>query len=269
MPLIPNPSDFPGIGNLIDSGKRKLGELTSTDKSRYGNIDDFRSYFAKGGDFSKTDFFDVLIDVPVDIQEQIGLKGEDLIMQCEATELPGKSVETLTVRHNMFLDRLPLDVVYPDITLNFLCRGDLLEKKLFDVWLEKMVGTKDNHVNYGVVQYKLSDNPDVSNYFGRVNIRQYYNFNASDPVVSDIRLVDAMPIQVASMPLSWSDDGIHKLMVTFTYRKWEDTTIDFGNNFQTVSASTQSGLPGPSILDKVRTVSSVANAAKVLGKRYF
>ena len=47
-----------------------------------------------------------------------------------------------------------------------------------------------------------------------------------------VKLIDAFPISVAPMPLSWGEDGFHRLTTQFAYTKYEVITnlqYDFPN----------------------------------------
>ena len=35
-----------------------------------------------------------------------------------------------------------------------------------------------------------------------------------------VNLIDAFPVGIAPQPLSWSDDGFHRLSVSFAYQKY-------------------------------------------------
>jgi hypothetical protein len=41
------------------------------------------------------------------------------------------------------------------------------------------------------------------------------------PKVYWVKLIDAFPVAIAPVPLSWSDDGFMRIQVTFAYHRWE------------------------------------------------
>ena len=249
---------------LLNDNQDETGEnLTGA------RITDFIKYFENAGDIARPDYFNVLITLPEDVTKVVGLNQKNLMFQCEAAELPGRNIEMIAIRHNAFLDRMPIDINYPEITLTFICRSDLLEKKLFDVWLEKMIGTRED-ANYGLVRYKVRENNEPS-YSTTIKICQKFQLD-TDLNASAIVLIDALPTQIASMPLNWNDSGFHKLSVTFAYRKWEDETIKFSDlnvvTYEDALNGAEETLPDSSLLDKVKTVVSVGRFADVYSKKF-
>jgi len=268
-----NPADFQDAEEVTVTAS-PISPDTNATNSQIGRIDGFKAYFASGGDFSKSDLFDVTVHLPADIASQIGITGQDLSFQCENVDLPGKNIDMLPIRHNMFIDRVPVDMTFPEITLSFICRADLLEKKVFDAWLESMISSNEDSKYYGVVKYKVPDQltDSADNYYSTVTITQYYPFGqlGNPPIATQIDLIDAMPISIASMPLNWQNESINTLHVTFAYRRWVDKTVTVNgvSNAQDAIRNSDSNIPAATALSTVRQVLNVAKAASVL-KRIF
>lgn len=213
------------LGRDLLEGIETLFSERSPPPPSSSSIEDFKAYFAGAGEFSRTDLFNVIVEVPPEISSSFSLSSRDLIFQCEGAELPGKSIDVLTLRHNLFIDRVPVDVMFPEVTLQFICRSDLLEKKVFDAWMNTMINTDEDDWRYGLVKYKRGATGEAHRpYDTSVTICQKFHVPTALNA-SAIKLIDAMPIQVASMPLNWQDTSFHKLSVTFAYRRWEDTTV--------------------------------------------
>lgn len=246
-----------------DKIRNEVGDLFDSDSHEKRTVSSFTSYFSQGGDLSKTNFFDVKINVPKDLADQTGLTSRELSIQCDIAELPGKNIDVLTIRHNNFIDRVPSDILFPEVVLGFICRGDLLEKKLFDLWLGQMLVSDERDPYYGFAKYKINDGDTGKNYYTKISINQRYQLETDD-VASEIVLIDAMPISMSSMPLSWSEDSAHKLSVTFAYRRWEDKTIN--KTFKEAVEGADRLLPGTSIIEKIKDVVDIAHATKVLKK---
>lgn len=252
--------------------KTLISKLFNDDEEPESNlykstVYDFISYFAQGGDFSRSDYFNVMIDVPPEISASIGLGGRDLMFQCDSAELPGRQIDVLPIRHNTFLDRIPIDTIYPEVTLQFICRQDMLEKKLFDYWMEQMIGSQLDR-NYGLVKYKRPKSGQ--RYDCDITIFQKYQI-PTEVDAAAIKLIEAMPISVASMPLSWDNQSFHKLSVTFAYRKWEDTTIRWSDlevlSYQNALELAEQPESDNSLLDKIKTVVDVGRFADVYSRR--
>ena len=143
-----------------------------------------------------------------------------LALQCESTELPGKSLQTADVKIYGPIFKVPYQSAYQEITFNFICTNDFFERKLFDRWLEAIMPTDTNNLRFP----KGNKIGDDQSYLTTPKIVQY------DDLVKQIyaiELIDAYPISIASQPLAWSDDGLHRLSVQFTYQKHR--TIYEGN----------------------------------------
>jgi len=59
---------------------------------------------------------------------------------------------------------------------------------------------------------------DKSRYYTQIKVIQYDEFIKRIYIVN---LVDAFPVGIAPQPVSWSDDGFHRLSVSFAYQKYE------------------------------------------------
>lgn len=170
------------------------------------NVQEFRDFFSRHDDYAKTSKFDVYIADPP------GLRGfQDLRFQCESTELPGVNFNTVENKIYGVPNPVASFITYSDITLNFLCAGDMWEKKLFDSWMQLIIPTNNYNPNY------------KSNYQTIIDIKQYNeistNARASTPIY-EARLWNAFPTALAPLSLNWSDDSVHHLAVTFRYEYW-------------------------------------------------
>lgn len=129
-----------------------------------------------------------------------------LSLQCESTELPGKQIVTADEKIYGPVAKVPYQTQYSELTMSFLCTNDFYERKLFDKWLECIMPTDTNNLRYGKGnQTRYMTNPKIIQYDDF--IKQIYA----------IELVDAFPISIASQPLSWGEDGFHRVNVQFTY----------------------------------------------------
>jgi hypothetical protein len=139
-----------------------------------------------------------------------------LALQCETAELPGKTLQTADVKIYGPTFKVPYQTQYAETSLTFICTNEFYERKLFDKWLEAIMPTDTNNLRY--------PKGSSSNYLSKIRIVQF------DDVVKQIYavdLIDAFPIGIASQPLSWADEGFHKLTVQFAYQKFD--TIYEGN----------------------------------------
>lgn len=173
-------------------------------------INEFRNHFSKNNEFARADKFEAWITVPQQLNNRFTMK--QLALQCEIAELPGRAVNMIEQRHHAFINRIPHFNVFPDLNLTFYCNGNMTEKKFFDAWMELMVPVQSGLVNY------LDDG-----YTSDITIKQYSNTagkNGEPEVIYQCTLVNAIPTSVAPLQVSWQDDSIHRLPVSFAYKKW-------------------------------------------------
>ena len=197
----------PSTSNPITSSS---GGINDPDFS----IDGFRTNLSGHSEVAKADKFTVQFMVP---QEIVG--GDDprsLTLQCEVSELPGRDINMIEFRHYGFTKRIPHQNQYGIVTFTFYCAGDMWEKKLFDRWLDIMVPTES-----GLVAYPLDDSGSPR-YECDVLVNQY---TPMGDLVYQVKLIDAVPTGIGALNQDWNNDSIHRLVVTFAFRKWTTDAI--------------------------------------------
>jgi hypothetical protein len=159
----------------------------------------------------------------------------NLALQCEAAELPGKTLTTADVKIYGPTFKIPYQTQYGDTSLTFLCTNEFYERKLFDRWMEAIHPTDTNNLRY--------PKGDKSRYLTNIKIIQYDDFVKQ---IYAVELIDAFPIGVAPQTLSWADDGFHRLSISFAYQKYRtiyEGTYDIG-----AAAATLFGAAGSRLL---------------------
>lgn len=180
-------------------------------------VNQFQSHFAKHRDYAKTSKFDVIIYKPSGLVTQT----TDLRFQCETAELPGLNINTVDGRYYGVPQSVASVGTFNDITLSFICAADLWEKKLFDQWMNLILGRPSTSY---LLSYK-------NEYSTKIDINQYYE-DAPDSGVGAaasaapeksyiVSLHNAFPISMSPLQLNWADDNIHRLSVTFKYDYWD------------------------------------------------
>lgn len=132
-----------------------------------------------------------------------------LALQCEAAELPGRTLQTADVKIYGPTFKVPYNSQYGDTTLTFLCTNDFSERKLFDRWIDAIHPSDTNNLRY--------PKGTQSRYMTNIKIIQYDDFIKQ---IFAVELIDAFPIGVAPQSLSWSDDTFHRLSVQFAYQRY-------------------------------------------------
>jgi len=161
-----------------------------------------------------------------------------LSLQCESAELPGKTLQTADVKIYGPIFKVPYQKQYTDTTLNFLCTNDFYERKLFDQWIEAIMPASTNNLRYA--------RDDETRYLTNIKIIQYDDFIKQ---IYAVELIDAFPIGIASQPLSWSEDGFHRLSIQFAYQKYKP--LYEGKYDLVQAASSIFGVAGTRLFDKV------------------
>jgi hypothetical protein len=178
------------------------------------NINQFRDHFAKHNDFAKTSKFDVRITAPT----RLGLDATDLRFQCETTELPGYTVNTVDGRYYGVSSPVASFPTFGDLTLTFICSGDFWEKKLFDKWLNLVIPFDTSYnPNYRIAY--LAPSLEI-NQFAEATTQGVEGEDDRPIIMYKVQFYNIFPTSIAPMSLNWADDGIHRLAVTFRYEYW-------------------------------------------------
>ena len=175
-----------------------------------------------------------------------------LALQCEAAELPGKALQTVEAQTYGPTYKIPISAQYSETSLTFICTNEFYERKLFDRWLEAIVPTDTNNLRY--------QKSSLSSYLTNIKIIQYDDFIKQ---IYAVELVDAFPVSIAAQPLNWSDDGFHKLTVSFSYLKYKTIykgEYDLAAAIQALLGSSVAGVPVKDILaGQIRGTAEAAN----------
>lgn len=146
-----------------------------------------------------------------------------LSLQCEATELPGRSIQTNDVDIYGPVFKRPYKNAYADHSFTFICTNDFYERRLFDTWMEAMIPSDTQNVRYA------KNSRGERQYQTDIAIVQYDDFIKQ---IYAVKLIDAFPLSVGSMGMNWSDDNFHRLTVQFAFTKYDVITnlqYDFPN----------------------------------------
>jgi len=135
-----------------------------------------------------------------------------LALQCEAAELPGRTIMTQDAKVYGPTYKVPYQSQYGDgtMTLTFICTNEFWERKLFDRWLEAINPSDTNNVRF--------PKDEATRYMTPIKVIQYDDFIKQ---IYAVELMDAYPIGISAQALSWSDDNFHRLQVQFAYQKYK------------------------------------------------
>lgn len=166
-----------------------------------------------------------------------------LALQCESTELPGKSILTQDAKVYGPTYKIPYQTQFADISLTFLCTNDFYERKLFDRWIEAIMPNDTHNMRF--------PNDDDTRYLTNLKIIQYDDFIKQ---IYAVEMIDAFPISIASQPVNWGEDGFHRLTVQFSYRKYKTLYQGKYDADAVLGAALISGVPTEAIKNQLRGI---------------
>ena len=235
--VIPIPNTIGKTGTGLDTGF--LGKLVDAVRDPIGAIKDLGFFNQKQNDSNNV---------------SNGATSRWLAFQCEQAELPGKTVMTIDQKVYGPSYKIPYKQQYNDITLNFLATNEFFERKLFEMWLNSMVSYETNNARF-------AKGPD--GFMTDITIVQYDDIIKK---IYSVKLIDAFPVGVAPMGLSWSEEGFHRVSVNFAYTKYQ---ILYDSEYDLVeAASAIFGAAGAKLFSKTtRGVSNIASGPvnKIIG----
>jgi hypothetical protein len=164
--------------------------------------------------FHKTSHFSVQVMGPnlsSNIERTIEMRGTNV-------DLPGRNLLTKENRPTGLgpFNKIAYGQTYPDITMQVLVSEDFRERQYFEHWQAKMVGTGAFEPTADPYQTGSSFNVGYfDNYAGTVLIKTY---NSGKGVTSIHKLQQAYPIFIGTLPMSWDEDSLMKMTITFAYK---------------------------------------------------
>ena len=173
------------------------------------SISQFLTSFNK--DLARPNRFDVMIPIPAVLAPFYLNTSKNISLRCEMTELPGRTFGTTERKIGSApVQKFPYQSIYNDVSMTFIVTGDMSEKLFFDQWMEYINPSSTYNFNY------------KGNYATDIAINQYDNHNKK---TYSAVLIGAYPLVVNQLDLDWSNDGYHKLSVTFAYTNWQEATV--------------------------------------------
>jgi len=132
-------------------------------------------------------------------------------LRCEAISFPGRNLDT-TPDTNIYgpTREIVTGFSFAEITGTFVCSSDMREKLFFETWQRLAF----NNTTWALGYY--------DDYVGSVDIHQ---LDENDNKRYGVELIEAFPKTIAAQPLGYgSNDTLHKIDVTFSYRYWKNLT---------------------------------------------
>ena len=186
---------------------------------------------------AKSSHFEVQITGP-------GTTGEenDLMFRADACELPGRTISTSEYRIYGPIRKIAYASTYTDTSIGFLCSADLREKRYFEEWQDIIMhhrATSGMSAKHTRGRYETGYYED---YIRTIEIRQY---DETGTKKSTHYLDEAYPIGIAPIALSWGNEELIRLQVTFAYH-------DYRADFTPGPPNPGAKLAGPSISGSIK-----------------
>jgi len=204
--------------NTALSGLALYSALKPTSSSKaVGRYGDFLSEFRRRG-FARTNLFEVTIRPPKNLT---GKQGMDQVIHlyADSVNIPGLNFATSDTRRYGYgpIEKKPYAPIFNDITVSFLVDGNGNIYKYFYKWMNSIVAS-DQYINGNSAGYNGLGAFEVEykdEYKCQLGIS---TFDEAGNSVLTSQIVDAIPIGLSDISLSWSDsDNIMRMSVTFTY----------------------------------------------------
>lgn len=141
-------------------------------------------------------------------------QNNSLMYMCDAVDFPGRGFNLTEVRYYGPSMALPNNTQYEVANLSFLCRVASRERQFFDDWMDIINPTGSFNFEY------------AENYYSRIKIYQLGETPAAQgskaPLVTYAwQLNKAWPILVNPQSVTWADQDVLRLQVSFTYKWWD------------------------------------------------
>lgn len=178
-----------------------------------GQNSEFLAYINRYG-VSKTSHF--RLSIPITFGASTGERSSELNkllgLRCETTDLPGRQIISNDSRTYGPTYKTPYQSLYQEITLNFIETADFLIRNTFEIWMKSIFDPATNLLNY----------PNSYHYDSTLTQYDVTVLDEKDPgsslrPVATWTLYNSFPTAVNQMPVSWSEDGFHRVSVTLAY----------------------------------------------------
>lgn len=252
-----------GVTSIANSLGALFGIKGKAKPAQKSDLNQFKSTFLKSG-VMRNDRFYVEIGLP----SALGAYQNAVPMipfAAEATNLPGVMLATSEITRFGVgpTQKNPYRPIFVDLSVSFISDGNRIIYDFFYNWINT------------IVKFSTPDAPK-SNFY-EVGYRESYVSNITITTVDElnrriivIELVDAFPIALGDMPVSWSNSNEYMhVPVTFAYSNWSHKEIKLtesdikkpsGNLLQTLQ-SMQSKL---NVLSSIRKPRNIGDMASVL-----
>lgn len=144
----------------------------------------------------------------------------DFHLVCDAAEFPGRGFNVMEARYYGPTRVFPNNTLYNPANFSFICRTQSKERQFFDEWMDYINPVGNFNFKYAKDYYS-----DISIYQLAEYSSAGTNTNQKPQYVYSWSLRYAWPMLLTPQQVTWADQDILRLQVTFTYRYWDRPNI--------------------------------------------
>ena len=190
-------------------------------------MNDVKAVNSRYGGLAKSARFAVRINpARLHLTRGYGAFLRDFTYLCEAAELPGRGFMSLDVRYYGPNQKLPFQTQYEDTTMTFLCRSESYERQFFDDWMEMINPSNSFDFSYRSDYETTIEIIQLAEYGTVTGVGPNTTTSKAPKETYRITLFNAYPTLINPQPVTWADDQVQRLAVTFTYHKWRRVGYD-------------------------------------------
>lgn len=188
------------------------------------NIKQFTSQLSSKG-VSKESLFEVRVFFPdtLIINEQFagGLDAE-LVLRADTASIPGRTNQTIDDARDTSgpIRKLGYTPIYAPVDITFICDEKLDVKEKMESWVDLITGNHRVAPNGELNDTKVFNPGYYNDYIGTIQILK---LNETGQQVMETTLIEAYPLSVSPLTLSWASTELQKLSVSFSYRYYRQT----------------------------------------------
>mgnify|MGYP003650295431 FL=1 len=194
----------------------------------YGVLNEVLAGFHSKDGYARANRYEVMLNAPTgekgtgkaDLQNIFSkvmqaAKGDGTVrktgLRCESISFPGRNLDT-SPDTNIYgpTREIVSGFSFAEITGVFVCSSDMREKLFFETWQRLAFDPQSWALGY------------YDDYVGSIDIHQ---LDENDNKRYGVQLIEAFPKTIAEQSLGYgSNDTLHKISVTFSYRYWKNLT---------------------------------------------
>jgi len=155
-----------------------------------------------------------------------GTDGRTMNVLCKEVTLPGRQILTLDRPIAMVQEKVANGFATEDVSMTFYVTNDYAPKKYFDKWNSKIIVRENGHLHVG---YRENYSKDIIIRQLKKPVARFgfdlgpldFNLDVLGKSIYSIKLINAFPTSISSIPLSSDQDQIVEFSVQFSYTDWE------------------------------------------------